>query len=185
MPSNQIGTFIKRIKEYFRFYGGWDSIFQSPFFLTSILITAINYQDWLEPNWAELSKSLIPSLLGFSLGAYAILFGMLTGRMKKALKATRNTRGISYLDEINATFFHFIFVQVICLIWSITYFSPITSDFVKLFVDGAPQNLLTARRFLSITGSFIGLFLEVYSVTLIVASALAVYRLARIVDQNP
>ncbi|WP_308400474.1 hypothetical protein [Agrobacterium tumefaciens] len=112
----QFVAFWKSIRRYFKGYGGWAAVFCSPIFVFSLMVTALNYPNWIEPKWVTRSFEMIPSLLGFSLGSYTILFSVMTGRLKRALKAVRNGKGTNYLEEINATFFHFIFVQILCLV---------------------------------------------------------------------
>lgn len=178
----QLQPFTSRLRRYFRAYGGWSAIFRSPLFLLAVVLTGLGYSNWIDSDkWSALSQSLIPNLLGFSLGTYAILFSLMTGRLKRALKATKNTEGITFLEEINATFFHFILVQVIALLWSFLYQGTILFDIMKIAKPYWPcaQQLF---RFTQALGGAAGYTLLVYSISLIVASALAVYRLALIVD---
>lgn len=80
------GTLFKWLNRYRRAYGGVLGMLQSPFFGLALLITALSYSLWLEPKWIEKAESLIPSLLGFSLGTYAIIFSIVGGRIKGALR---------------------------------------------------------------------------------------------------
>jgi hypothetical protein len=115
--ASQIKPFISRLRRYFRAYGGWEAIIRSPLFLLAVVVTGLGHSNWIDGDkWSVLSQSLIPNLLGFSLGTYAILFSLMTGRLKRALKAVKNARDVTFLEEINATFFHFIFVQVSALL---------------------------------------------------------------------
>ncbi|HXG99133.1 MAG TPA: hypothetical protein VNI79_01825 [Sphingomicrobium sp.] len=131
---------------------------------------------------ATSESSLIPSLLGFSLGTYAILFSLMTNRLKKSLRAVVNDGGVPYLREINATFFHFIFIQVIALIWAVASKSSLIFDLASTF--GKQKDLLRTLELLDAIGGFIGTFLLVYSITLIIGAALVVYRIASIVDPH-
>ena len=114
-------AFGKRIRSYFRAYGGFRGVLASPIFGLAVIITALSYKDWLTPAWPEKTEMLIPSLPGFSLGTYAILFSLISLRLKGALRRAKSENGTSYLESLNATFFHFIFVQVIALIWAILF----------------------------------------------------------------
>ena len=179
--ASQFKPFISRIRRYLSAYGGWEAIFRSPLFLISLALTAIGYANWLNDQWSSVSQALIPNLLGFSLGTYAILFSLMTSRLKRALKSVRNDRGTSYLDEINATFFHFIFIQVSALLWAFVYRGTALRDALTEAAthwDGA----LCLFRFLYVIGGFMGHLLLIYSIALIIGAALAVYRLALIVD---
>ncbi|WP_187970072.1 hypothetical protein [Aquibium microcysteis] len=171
------------LNRYRRAYGGIRGMLQSPFFGLAILITAASYSLWLEPKWVAKAESLIPSLLGFSLGTYAIIFSIISGRLKQALRQVKASHGINYLEAINAIFFHYILVQVSCLVWTILYQSSFIYDlFVKISVYY--NEAIVIFVYVKLAGSFIGCFLLVYSVILMIAAAMAVYRLAIIVDPS-
>jgi hypothetical protein len=156
----------------------------SPFFGIAVIISALNYSQWTaQPAWIAKVEALIPSLLGFSLGTYAILFSIMSGRLKSALRHVSSPNGVSYLEAINATFFHFIFVQVFALVWSFLYQGTWLIDLVGLFKTNYPW-LEAIYYLLSRAGSFTGCFLLMYSILLMIASALAVYRLAMIKDPS-
>ena len=179
---SQTASLGRRVRRYFRDYGGWSGVVKSPLFWVAVLIAGINYDWWLKHSWIASTQSLIPSLLGFSLGTYAILFSLMTNRLKRALKAVVNDRGVPYLNEINATFFHFIFVQVLALAWSFIQQGNLIVDILGERL--ARGSIGTILRVLDGAASFIGAFLLLYSVLLVVAAALAVYRIASIVDRG-
>src|SRR3546814_9553566 len=110
-----------------------------------------------------------------------ILFSLITNRLKRSLRAVKNNRNVTALDEVNATFFHFILVQVIALIWATLYDATALYDIAQLLAPHAPW-VLTALKVVQFTGAATGFLLLIYSITLVVAAALAVYRLATIVD---
>lgn len=176
-------TLIKWLARYFQAYGGVRGAIASPFFGFSIIVAGLSYANWLkpEPDWVEEVESLIPNLLGFSLGTYAILFSIIGSRLKGALRQIKAPHGVSYLESINATFFHFIFVQVITLLWAFLFQGSFLIDLLKLLTPFCPP-LEQVGVWVFRCGSFIGCFLLVYSVLLTVAAALAVYRLALIRD---
>lgn len=181
--TGQWKTLIKWLARYFHAYGGMRGAIASPFFGFAAIVTGLSYANWLkpEPDWIGKIESLIPSLLGFSLGTYAILFSIIGSRLKGALRQIKTPHGVSYLESINATFFHFIFVQVVALMWAFLFQGSWLVDSVKLLKPYYPpleQVGIWAFR----CGSFVGFFLLVYSVLLTVAAALAVYRLALIRD---
>ncbi|MDE4602475.1 MULTISPECIES: hypothetical protein [Sinorhizobium] len=177
----QFEGFRNSISEYFRNYGGWSELLSSPLLWIALAISTVSYRNWLEPNWLEVSQELIPSLLGFSLGTYAILVSLLTGRLKRALREVKNGRGVSYLADINSNFFHFIFVQVSALAWGFLFDGSWAYDaatFLKIYYSRSMDVFEAVRTI----GSFFGHFLLVYSFLLILAAALQVYRLVLIND---
>lgn len=181
--SSQITTFTKRIRQYFFAYGGWSAVLRSPLFWLAFGVTILNYSSWFRDDWIATTQALIPNLLGFSLGTYAILFSFITSKMKRALKTVKNPQGISYLDEINATFFHFIFVQVLALLWAFIFRGTLLFDLAKIAITSWPH-AMDVFGALYVMGSFLGFFLLVYAFLLILGAALAVYRLARIVEPS-
>ena len=166
---------------YFSAYGGWRGIAYSPLFLFALLITIINYNEWMTGNWSDQAISVIPNMLGFSLGTYLILFSLLTARLKTALDRTKSKSGVSNLETINSTFFHYIFVQVLALVFAFLGRSTILND-VRLTIFYA--NMQYDRIFVmaDMSFSFFGTLLFYYSVLLILAAAQAVYRIALIVE---
>lgn len=180
---NQIKAFRKQLSKYFSDYGGWRAVLGSPFFLIAVALSLSGYGNWTKDSWSSLSQALLPNLLGFSLGTYAILLSMLTGRLKAALKAVPNERGVAYLNEMNATFFHFIIVQVISLLWAIAYNGTLLNDLVEI-VGIRFEWVNAALKIASALGGFVGYSLLLYSISLAIASAIVVYRLASIVDPS-
>jgi hypothetical protein len=180
-PMEQTRTFFSLIRRYFAQYGGWGGVFLSPFFLLAALVTGISYGSWIEPKWISLAQSLIPNLLGFSLGTYAILFNIMTGRLKRALRERTNPNGTPYLFEMNATFFHFIFLQVIALLWALLFSGTALYDLAHASKSPTILCLFAAAK---IIGSAAGFFLLVYAFLLTIAAALVVYRLAGIYDPH-
>ncbi len=171
----------KNIARYFSDYGGWRVMLSSPFFLISLFISLASYKNWIEPKWVDQSLSLIPSLLGFSLGTYAILFSLLNNRLKNALRALKNPKGTPFLNEINATFLHFIFIQNVCLAWAFLFDGTWLIDAFNL-VKHNNIDLLYVFYPMKYIGSFMGHLLLVYSFSLVLASALTVYRIAGLFD---
>jgi hypothetical protein len=176
-------TFFRFIGRYSRSYGGICNAISSPFFGIAFIVSALNYATWADPSWTGKVESLIPSLLGFSLGTYAILFSIIGSRLKGALRQTKTQHGVDNLEALNATFFHFIFVQVFTLIWAFLYQGNWWADLIDTF-KSRWEWLSQVHYWTSKTGAFFGYLLLVYSITLMVAAAIAVYRLAMIRDPN-
>ena len=175
--------FVSRLRKYLHNYGGWSEVFASPFFNLAFVLALLNYQLW-QSDWVGLSRSLIPSMLGFSLGTYAILFSIISVKLKRALKEVKNDRGIPYLHEMNATFFHFIFVQVLCV--TVSFFHTGTGLHSLLTAIVGPSSDLSSAFWLGrMISGLVGSTLVFYSLFLAIAAAMIVYRLATIVEPEP
>lgn len=164
---------------YFRTYGGWSAVLTSPLFLFALILTGINYQSWIGEEWVGKVMELVPGLLGFSLGTYAILFGLVAGKLRDGLRARKIASGTSGLDEVNATFFHFVVVQLIALLWAMLFTGQVLTDLTPLLSENA-EWALGLLRALHRIGSFLGYLLLSYSIVLVLGAALAVFRLARL-----
>lgn len=175
----QSKAFYKRLLKYFSDYGGLPAVLGSPLFHISFFITVMNYHVWMRTSWVETVQSMLPNLLGFSLGTYAILFSLIENNLRRALNSVEAIPGVSYMKFINATFFHFIFIQVLAMLWAIVYsgtlFYDIYSNFPTFY-----GNVECFFKIMSFIGAFFGYFLFVYSISLTVGAALVVYRLASI-----
>jgi len=174
-------TLYKWLRRYFRAYGGLRGILGSPIFGVSLIVSALSYSNWLTPTWVEKVETLIPSLLGFSLGTYAILFSIVSARLKGALRALKTRADVSYLESVNATFFHFILVQVVALLWATLFSGSWLFDALDI-LGGSTSWVAATKLWAFRVGSFTGFVLLTYSILLTVAAALAVYRLALIKD---
>lgn len=128
---SQAKTFLRFLRKYFNDYGGVDAVIGSPLMWLAIILTATSYRSWLHRDWPDTSIAIIPNLIGFSLGTYALLFSLISPRVKSALKALKNAKDIRYFDEMNATFFHFIFMQMIALVWALAYKQNLFVDIAR------------------------------------------------------
>ena len=97
------------------------------------------------------------------------------------MRAIKNAEAISLLEQVNATFFHYIFIQVSGLVWTFLFSGNALFD-VATWLRPQTELIWLAFLVMRTVGSFVGFLLMVYSVTLIVAAAMAIYRLALIAD---
>lgn len=143
---------------YWKIYGGAPALFLSPYFHVSLVIALLSYPLWkCGQDWPSITFSVIPSILGFSIGAFAIIltFG------EEAFKALRHKVEIKskYLGLV-AAFLHFIIMQALAIL-------------VAVLGKAWPSTAI----------GLVGFVLFVYSVSLSVAAAVRVFRLARVYNQ--
>lgn len=151
---------------YWKTYGGWRSIFSSTYFLSALIFTFLCFKAWVVESeswaWFNLCNSVLPNVLGFTLGGYAILLAFGSSKFMEAIAGDNpDEDGFSPFMEINATFLHFIIVQVVALIVSI--FSLIWEFKTGLF-------------------AFFGFLLFSYAIAISIAAAFAILRLAKWYD---
>lgn len=157
-----------------RIYGGLWSIGCSPYLHAAILISLICAPFWMVPGWWDLPISVLPNLVGFTLGGYAILLAFGDEGFKIALSGSSSDKASPYLGA-SATFAHFISVQILALILAIiaksgvfTYFPCQLADKINNIVDlDALTHVVWGLCFTVFT----------YALTLLGAATIAIFHL--------
>ena len=110
-----MGVFNK----YWSIYGGASALFRSRYLHVSIILTILLYPTWITHDWYNQVLSIIPNLLGFSLGGFAIFLALGDEKFRKIISGDGNKKNDSPFLSVNATFVHFILSQVIAIIMAL------------------------------------------------------------------
>ena len=119
IKSNQYTGVVKIFRRYWNAYGGWNSVIFSPYLHFSILFTIVAYGTWTTHNWYDLPISTLPNIIGFSLGGYAIWLALGDDKFKASISGREVGELESPFIKVNATFVHFIFLQIVALIFAL------------------------------------------------------------------
>jgi len=171
----------KLIAQYWATYGGWRDFFLSPYLHFSLLLLAITFATWTEEGWWEQVLSVVPSLLGFSLGALAIFLGFGSEQFRNVISGKRPgqpDRNSPYMS-VTAAFTHFIVVQVAAVMVAIVS--------IALFKLPLPVTERALYEFNNIGQAFLwgfGYWLFLYALCLAAASVFAVFRIAGWYDEH-
>lgn len=150
----------------------------SPIVHISILVSILNVLTLLEIDWRTLSISIIPTILGFSLAAYAITFTLMGGALHNALSAAHDSDDRPLFISINATFFHNLLFQIACLSFAaLSKGTFIARVIERYFNSGTAVGLI---KFEVGLGNAVGSFLISYAILLLLSSAVAMFRLGRL-----
>lgn len=172
--SKSIKDVINKIKKYFSVYGGFSAVLTSFYFIIAFIINIVMFKSWTSVCWIENVKSIIPSIVGFSLSAYAILVGFGTDNFQKFIslkfkisKKKKNQKELQIIantmyQHINTTFVHYIMIQMLSLLLALICDSLFSTD----------MNLL------KIIISFIGNLMFLYSLTLSIAAVFVIFDVA-------
>lgn len=132
--------------------------------------------------------SILPSLLGFTLGGYALLVGFLGEHLRKAIAGPSEQPDGSHKEspfiEVNATFVHFVLVQVVALIFAHVAKAwhgehslvPAVADMLHVPVSFISAIVVALWGF--------GYLLYCYAMTLFVAAVMAVFRVGTWIDKQ-
>lgn len=121
--ANQFSTkeeylfLYKDFKDYIYYFGPLKDIFKTPYFHFSLVMAFITGVFASEPSiWAEHALSMLPDVLGFSIGGYAIIITFGDNEFRKFLVKAKTSDGKSILMVINGAFIHFIMAQTLSII---------------------------------------------------------------------
>lgn len=173
-------------KRYWRAYGGKRAVLSSRYFWSALALTLLCYPFWNQQGWWETPVSILPDLLGFTLGGMAILIGICEARVAKALSWREPGQSESDLAVIVSTFAHFVIVQgfalVAALLCKSLYVPLSTLPFVGgYFVEHSEvaNTWATASQAIGWGGSYL---LFMYSILLIFATTLELFRVSTLLE---
>lgn len=160
-------------KEYWLAYGGWYALFSSRYFWVAVCLTFVMYNSWypIESQWFEQVIAVIPSVLGFTLGGFAMWVAIGDERFKSLIAGADEDDEISPYMEVNATFTHFVLLQLFSLILAI-----IANSYSE-FVVSNPYILIGARLY-----SFFSYMIFIYALLTAIAAVLAILKVAKWYD---
>ena len=166
-------------QQYWKAYGGWRAAIGSPYLLVSVVLAVFMAPLWLRPNWWDIVLDVMPNVLGFSLGGFAIFLAFGDDGFRRLIAGQHHTDGDGeqspYLD-FSAAFLHFIVVQVIAVLFSLFAKS---FYFVEL---GQHSKLLVLNEIVKPIWWFVGFGLFCYAICSALAAAMAIFTLTRSFD---
>ena len=109
------------VRQYWGIYGGFPALLKSPYLFVSVCLTLVCLAFWSVNEKGEylvkasdLAVSAIPNLLGFTVGALAIVLAFSSATIFKLLAEEGDPQ--SYFMKLTSNLVHFILVQVVALI---------------------------------------------------------------------
>lgn len=165
----------KLIRQYWSTYGGWNDFLVSPYLHISLLLTVVTYGAWTEKSWWDQVLTIVPSLLGFSLGALAIFLGFGSERFRDVISGKRLDASdkVSPYMSVTAAFTHFIVVQIAAVTVAV-----VSAALFKL-PSPVQDSIFFVANNIGRTGLWVvGYWLFLYALCLATASVLAVFRVA-------
>lgn len=162
------------LKVYWRAYGGWLAVVCSPFFLLSLGLLLLTASFWTTGAWWDQVISVMPNLLGFTLGGFAVFLGFGDEKFKRLIAGEDESApgAPSPYMEVCAAFLHFVLVQVVALLVAIVSNASILGALAVLFL---PSELVEPCRWL---WNLLGYWLYLYGLCLAAAAAVAIFRVA-------
>lgn len=165
------------LRRYWSAYGGFRALLLSAYFHVAIVITAGLSHYWQHDSWWDLSLSVLPNILGFTLAGFTIWLGFGDENFRQRLSALPEDGKTSAFMGVSAGFLHFIIVQIIallCAVWAKA----------MQFTLPAEHWLRPGMGFLEPVGNAIGFLLFVYALMAALAASLGVFRAASWYDDH-
>jgi len=168
------------LRVYFDAYGGWKEICVSPYLHAATVLAILTPGIWTRQGWWDIPLGVLPNVIGFTLGGYAILIAFGDERFKTLLTTPSDEHPVSAFLAINATFVHFLLIQIGALLLAITAKSRPFSYFEEMTEVGKwLGQYVLLRRSIAYTSWFLGYVVFLYALTLAFAATAAVFRVAR------
>lgn len=158
---------------YWKAYGGTPALAASPFLHAAILMTALCLPLWWSSDWWEKSITILPSVLGFSIAAFALMLGVGDEGFRRRLGVRRDGKQQSTLTSTSTSLLHFIIVQIVALSVALIASSRPLSFFVHAEVLSYWPLIALSKIFRAT-----GFFLLCYALLTSLAATLAIFRLA-------
>ena len=173
---------LKIFARYWSAYGGLYAVSRSFYLYLALGLLALTFKTWISPTYSVISGSwsawwdqsfgVLPNLLGFTLGGFAIFIGFGDERFRSQLNTPEDERSQPTIYiKLCSTFVHFILVQVAALMCAIVAKST------WFYVEWNAHIQIALPLANAIFGA-IGYGLFLYAITSILAATMHVFRIA-------
>jgi hypothetical protein len=165
-----------------RITGGWSAAWRSGDFRVSIIVTLLCFKFWSDDLWWDQVISVLPNLLGFTLGGFAIFLGFGSESFKTMLSDDDEMR--SPYISVSASFLVFVLFQVMALLYAFvakaTHFN-LAAAALKAKMDLPPVVIHVDNWLITLEpyASGLGYFLFVYSLIFTLRASMRIFRLSR------
>ncbi|ACB34527.1 conserved hypothetical protein [Leptothrix cholodnii SP-6] len=164
-------------KRYWGAYGGLQALLRSPYLHFSIVLLVATSNTWINAGWWEQSIGVLPNLLGFTLGGFAIFIGFGDERFRQLLaEPDESEETHTVYVGLCSTFVHFIIVQVLAL------FCAILAE-AWWFEFAWPPAVKAVLPALNVLGGAIGYGLFLYALTSVLAATMHIFRIATMYEE--
>lgn len=159
---------------YWRAYGGTAALVRSFYLHAALLITLICANAWLTAGWWDQVTSILPNVLGFTLGGFAIFVSFGDEKFRQLLAEPDEEDGDAPTAYVRlcSTFVHFILVQIVALLFAII------ANAMYFPWCNSPAFFDAALPWMNGLAGFIGYAFFIYSLTSALAATMHVLRIA-------
>ncbi|HAV1412773.1 hypothetical protein P3521_03555 [Vibrio parahaemolyticus] len=163
------------LARYWKAYGGWKAALTSVYFWVAAFLTVLLYPQWVKAGWWGDTLSIMPSVLGFSLGGFAMWVAIGDEKFKSLISGSDDNASPSPFMEVNATFAHFILLQLVSIILAViakAYDFSVSEGHWLYFIWGESLGLVTSVFYC------FSYFIFLYALLTAFAAVLALFRVS-------
>ena len=164
---------IEIFGRYWNSYGGLSALVSSPYLHVSLLLTILTFGYWSDNTWWTQSLSVLPTLMGFTLGGFAIFLSLGSENFRSLMARAdedESTDKSPYMVVISS-FVHFVLIQMFAIITSIIANAASYTSLPSFVTEK------TNKLFIILIGGW-GYGLFIYSLLLAISVCLAIYRMS-------
>ena len=170
--SKVLSTNAKALHVAWKIAKGWKGLVFSLDFLLALIVWLLTSPYWLNNPWWDQVVSVMPNILGFTLGGFAIFLGFGSDDFKKILVGDDHLKDSPYLS-VSSAFLLFVSFQLAAILYALC------AGALRI----PPPDFLAPHKELLKWGRHItdgtGYLLFIYSLTLSLRAALRIFRLSR------
>lgn len=147
-------------QKYWNYYGGTHALVRSPYVHASLLMTLLLAPAWVQAGWWKTPLSIMPNVLGFSLGGYAIWLALGDEKFRQLISGGSEEKASPFL-ELNSAFVHFIILQIITIFVALAndaYFSENRPDASWVLLIWFPSYLVFIYALMSALAATMAIF---------------------------
>jgi hypothetical protein len=172
---------------YWVAYGKWKAVLYSPYFHAAIILTVMLAHSWLHQPWWKGAIGVLPTMVGFAIGAYAIVLGFGDDRFRAVIMTRRAGKTSPYVT-ISASFAHFIVVQLgallACFLADGLDFPLEENEGLGFYINLVFGGVDFVHTWMAPVGYFVGFLLYMYAMTTALATSMAIFRLTTLAERD-
>ncbi len=169
--SQNTTKLLDGLRLIYRQYGGLGAVFASGYFWISVALALLCWRMTQDGSWVPLSLSVLPSIAGFSVAAYALIFAVLDRDALNVLSPpSAELGGRSPILMVASSISHAVIVQITALLYAFVFQAkPFNYSFPSVSPGAA-----------NVGWSALGLVMTIYGIMLVLGATVSVFRLLTI-----
>ena len=166
-------------RAYWKVYGGWHALLTSKFLWIALVVSLLSYSVWMKDGWWAVVIEILPSIVGFSLGGFAIFLGLGDAKFRGVFLGEEGSGHPSPFMSACAAFTHFLILQFTALLLAL-FLSSRPLGAIYSLLNWEPEECIAwVTEGLKLFFWWFCYFLFIYSILAAIGAVLRVYDVAK------